>query len=60
MLVHIIKKECINMEEKLVNILNEMTEFLNLAQIKKLQEVLIKNLSDSSAEKTSISNDEYL
>ena len=48
------------MEEKLVNILNEMTEFLNLAQIKKLQEVLIKNLSDSSAEKTSISNDEYL
>ena len=48
------------MEEKLVNILNEMTEFLNLAQIKKLQEVLIKNLSESTAEKTSISNDEYL
>ena len=29
------------MEEKLVAILNEMAEYLNIAQMKKLQEVLL-------------------
>ena len=35
------------MEEKLVYILNEMAEFLNIAQMKKLQEVLLKNLAEN-------------
>lgn len=30
------------MEERLVNILNEMAEYLSIAQMKKLQEVLLK------------------
>lgn len=30
------------MEEKLVNIMNEMAEYLNISQLKKLQEVLLK------------------
>lgn len=39
------------MEEKLVKIINEMADYLNIAQMKKLQEVLIKNLSDARPEK---------
>ena len=48
------------MEEKLVNILNEMVEYLSIAQMKKLQEVLIENLSDTMAPKENIQNDDYL
>lgn len=48
------------MEEKLVKILNEMAEFLSISQMKKLQEVLLKNLSEGEVEKESISNQDYL
>ena len=48
------------MEEKLVTILNEMAEYLSIAQMKKLQEVLLKNLSESETPKAEISNAEYL
>ena len=49
-----------NMDEKLVSILNEMADYLNIAQMKKLQEVLLKNLSDETQQKEEISNNEYL
>lgn len=49
-----------NMNEKLVSILNEMADYLNIAQMKKLQEVLLKNLSDETPQKEEISNNEYL
>ena len=39
------------MDEKLVSILNEMADYLNIAQMKKLQEVLLKNLSDETPQK---------
>lgn len=48
------------MEEKLVKILNEMVEYLNISQMKKLQEVLLKNFSEQEAKKEDISNEEYL
>ena len=48
------------MEEKLVTILNEMAEYLSIAQMKKLQEVLLKNLSEAETPKAEISNAEYL
>lgn len=48
------------MEEKIVNILNEMADFLNISQLKKLQEVILKHLAENKAEKTDISNEEYL
>ena len=48
------------MEEKLVNILNEMAEYLSIPQMKKLQDVLIKNLSENEPAKTEIDNTEYL
>ena len=48
------------MEEKVVSILNEMAEYLSVAQMKKLQEVMLKNLNEESLEKKQISNEEYL
>jgi hypothetical protein len=48
------------MEEKLVNILNEMAEYLNISQLKKLQEVLLKQLSDKSPQKEPATNADYL
>jgi len=48
------------MEEKLVNILNEMAEYLSIAQMKKLQEVLLKNLAENETRKTDITNIEYM
>lgn len=51
---------CANMEEKLLNIMNEMAEYLNISQLKKLQEVLLKQLSENEAPKENISNTEYM
>lgn len=48
------------MEEKLVNILNAMADFLSVAQMKKLQEVLLKELTEKTTKKEQISNIEYL
>lgn len=48
------------MEEKLVAIINEMADYLNLSQMKKLQEVLLNHLTDVPASNTNISNNEYL
>jgi len=48
------------MEEKVVSILNEMAEYLSVAQMKKLQEVMIKNLCEKVPDKKRISNEEYL
>ena len=48
------------MDEKLVNILNEMAGYLNISQMKKLQEVLLKNLVEEKAKQKEISNSEYL
>ena len=48
------------MDEQLVNILNEMADYLNISQMKRLQEVLLKNLCQETAQKEQISNDEYL
>lgn len=43
-----------------MNILNEMAEYLNIAQMKKLQEVLLKNLTENVAAKVEITNADYL
>lgn len=48
------------MEEKIVKVLNEMSGYLSIAQMKKLQEVIIKTFAENEAEKISISNDEFL
>lgn len=48
------------MEEKIVTVLNEMSEYLSIAQMKKLQEVIIKTFAENEAAKTDIANDEFL
>jgi integrase/recombinase XerD len=48
------------MEEKIIKIINEMAEYLNVSQMKKLQEVLLKTFSEHESEKIEISNQEYL
>lgn len=48
------------MEDKIVTILNEMSEYLSIAQMKKLQEVIIKTFAENAASKQEIPNEEYL
>lgn len=48
------------MEEKIVIVLNEMAEYLSIAQMKKLQEVIVKTFAENNATKVNISNEEYL
>lgn len=47
------------MEEKIIAITNEMAEVLNIAQLKKLQEVLVKAFSTEEPERKP-TNHEYL
>lgn len=49
-----------SMEEKIVVILNEMSEYLSIAQMKKLQEVMLRAFSENSIETKNIPNEEYL
>ena len=48
------------MEEKIVAILNEMSEYLSISQMKKLQEVMLKSFSERSEEKKDIPNQDYM
>ena len=42
------------MQEKIVKVLNEMAEYLSISQMKKLQEVIIRNFAENEAEKKKI------
>lgn len=46
-----INKGDTNMEEKIVRIINKMADYLNISQMKKLQEVLIQTFSENTIEK---------
>lgn len=48
------------MDEKIVNVLNEMSEYLSIAQMKKLQDVILKNFSYNEPTKSNISNEDFL
>ena len=56
----LVRKEYINMEEKIVRIVNAMAEFLSIEQLKKLQEVIVQELSENEPQRENISNDEYI
>ena len=45
------------MEEKIVKVLNVMSEYLSIAQMKKLQEVILQTFAENEAE---IANDKFL
>jgi len=49
-----------SMEEKIVVIINAMTEVLNASQLRKLQEVLLKELAANESAQQPTSNEEYL
>ena len=48
------------MEEKIVEILNDMSEYLSVSQMKKLQEVIIRVFSEKDVAKQQIDNSEFL
>lgn len=48
------------MKEKIVMIINKMADYLNISQMKKLQEVLLQTFSEKTIQKEEVSNDEYL
>lgn len=48
------------MEEKIVKVLNEMSEYLSISQMKKLQEVIVNTFSENSIDKKDVSNLEFL
>ena len=48
------------MEDKVVVILNEMSEYLSIPQMKRLQEVMLRVFAERTEEKKQISNEEYL
>lgn len=50
----------INMEEKIVTILNEMSEFLSVPQMKKLQEVMLRTFAEKEQVRKQVDNSEYL
>lgn len=48
------------MEEKIVKVLNEMAEYLSIAQMKKLQEVIVNTFAENQIEKSEITNEDFL
>ena len=48
------------MEEKIVKVLNEMAEYLTIAQMKKLQEVIVGTFAENAVDKSEISNIDFL
>ena len=48
------------MEEKIVIVLNEMSEYLSITQMKKQQEVIIKTFAENEASKVNIKNEDFL
>ena len=47
-------------KKKIVMIINKMADYLNISQMKKLQEVLLQTFSEKTIQKKEVSNDEYL
>jgi integrase/recombinase XerD len=54
------KKECIIMKNQIYNVMNDMSEYLNISQMKHLQKVLIRRLDECDGETETIMNQEYL
>ena len=48
------------MESKIINVLNEMEGFLNIAQLKRLQNSLVKNFVENEIKNIDFENEEYL
>lgn len=49
-----------NMNEKIATVLNEMSAYLSIAQMKKLQEVIVKTFSENELCHQNISNEKFM
>lgn len=49
-----------SMNEKIATVLNEMSAYLSIAQMKKLQEVIVKTFSENELCRQNISNEEFM
>ena len=56
----VLLKGDISMQEKIASVLNEMANYLSIAQMRKLQEVILRNFSENEATEKEASNDEFL
>ena len=48
------------MQKRIVTVLNEMSEYLSLTQMKKLQEVMLRELGGNRPDIENLSNEDYL
>ena len=48
------------MDEKIVIVLNEMSAYLTIEQMRKLQEVIMKTFAENTLEKQNISNEDFM
>lgn len=46
----LVQKEMTSMEEKIVKVLNEMSAYLTIAQMKKLQEIMLDTFAENKIE----------
>ena len=44
------------MEEKIVKVLNEMSAYLTIAQMKKLQEIMLDTFAENKIEKSNVAS----
>lgn len=56
----LVQKEMTSMEEKIVKVLNEMSAYLTIAQMKKLQEIMLDAFAENKIEKSNVSNNDFL
>ena len=56
----LVQKEMTSMEEKIVKVLNEMSAYLTIAQMKKLQEIMLDTFAENKIEKSNVSNNDFL
>lgn len=50
----LVQKEMTSMEEKIVKVLNEMSAYLTIAQMKKLQEIMLDTFAENKIENSDL------
>lgn len=53
------KRRYQKMDNQIYNILNDMSDYLNVSQMKRLQEILIKRLEGTNEAAEAVTNDAY-
>ena len=48
------------MEEKIVKVLNELSAYLTIALMKKLQDIMLDSFAENKIEKSNVANNDFL